>query len=86
MPAGRPRSSTGGRTRDPATLVPTAVVQGQADDVVPPAIAESNVDAAARAGEIVGLTLLAGAGHFAVVDPASDACAAAVGEIEQLAY
>ncbi|WP_405385959.1 MULTISPECIES: hypothetical protein [unclassified Streptomyces] len=57
-------------------------MQGQADDVVPPAIAGSYVDAAARAGEVVCLTLRAGGGHFSLVDPVSDTCAAAVEEIE----
>ncbi|MFD6415058.1 alpha/beta hydrolase family protein [Streptomyces sp. NPDC060194] len=75
---------------DPAALVPTGiattVVQGRADDVVTPDVAESYVAAAAKAGEVVGLTLLTGVGHFGLIDPSADACAAAVEEIEQLAY
>ncbi|MEW2548641.1 alpha/beta hydrolase [Streptomyces sp. NPDC047002] len=75
---------------DPALLLPTgiatAVVQGREDATVPYGIAESFVDAAARAGETVGLTLLEGVGHFPLVDPAADACAVVAEEIAQLAW
>ncbi|WP_438293059.1 alpha/beta hydrolase [Streptomyces sp. HUAS TT7] len=75
---------------DPAALLPTgiatAVVQGREDIVVPQAVAEAYVDAAARAGETVGLTLLEGVGHFPLIDPAADACAVVAEEIAQLAY
>ncbi|GGU31934.1 alpha/beta hydrolase family protein [Streptomyces violascens] len=75
---------------DPAALLPTgiatAVVQGREDIVVPQAVAEAYVDAAARAGEMVGLTLLEGVGHFPLIDPAADACAVVAEEIAQLAY
>ncbi|QGV79414.1 alpha/beta hydrolase family protein [Streptomyces ficellus] len=75
---------------DPAALLPTgiatAVVQGREDSVVPQAVAEAYVDAAARAGETVGLTLLDGVGHFPLIDPAADACAVVAEEIAQLAW
>ena len=75
---------------DPVLLLPTGiattVVQGRADLVVPPPVAESYADAAARAGELVGLTLLADVGHFPLIDPAADACAVVAEEIAQLAW
>lgn len=75
---------------DPAALLPTgiatAVVQGREDIVVPPAVAEAYVAAAAKAGETVGLTLLDGIGHFPLIDPAADACAVVAEEISQLAW
>lgn len=75
---------------DPAVLLPTgiatAVVQGREDTVVPQAVAEAYVDAAAKAGEMVGLTLLDDVGHFPLIDPAADACAVVAEEIAQLAW
>ncbi|MEW2303593.1 alpha/beta hydrolase [Streptomyces sp. NPDC006655] len=75
---------------DPALLLPTGIattlVQGRTDTVVPQAVAESYADAAARAGEVVGLTLLEEVGHFPLIDPAADACAVVTEEIAQLAY
>ncbi|MFE1443999.1 alpha/beta hydrolase [Streptomyces sp. NPDC058739] len=75
---------------DPALLLPTGIattlVQGRTDDVVPQAVAESYADAAAKAGEVVGLTLLEEVGHFPLIDPAADACAVVVEEIAQLAW
>ncbi|MFF5701909.1 alpha/beta hydrolase family protein [Streptomyces sp. NPDC012794] len=75
---------------DPAALLPTGiattVVQGREDIVVPPAVAESYVAAAAKAGEMVGLTLVEGVGHFPLIDPAADACAVVAEEISQLAW
>jgi acetyl esterase/lipase len=75
---------------DPALLLPTGiattVVQGRTDTVVPQAVAESYADAAAKAGEVVGLTLLADAGHFPLIDPTADACAVVAEEIAQLAW
>ncbi|MFD7812463.1 alpha/beta hydrolase [Streptomyces sp. NPDC059785] len=75
---------------DPALLVPTGIattlVQGRGDVVVPQAVAESYADAAARAGEVVGLTLLEDVGHFPLIDPAADACAVVAEEIGQLAW
>jgi acetyl esterase/lipase len=75
---------------DPSLLLPTGIattlVQGRTDDVVPQAVAESYADAAAKAGEVVGLTLLEDVGHFPLIDPAADACAVVVEEIAQLAW
>ncbi|MFE9701341.1 alpha/beta hydrolase family protein [Streptomyces sp. NPDC006270] len=75
---------------DPGVLLPTgiatAIVQGVEDIVVPQAVSEAYVDAAARAGEMVGLTLLGGVGHFPLIDPSADACAVVAEEITQLAW
>ncbi|MPY65015.1 alpha/beta hydrolase family protein [Streptomyces spongiae] len=75
---------------DPALLLPTGiattVVQGRTDIVVPEAVAESYADAAAKAGEMIGLTLLEDVGHFPLIDPAADACAVVAEEIAQLAW
>ncbi|MFG2114443.1 alpha/beta hydrolase [Streptomyces sp. NPDC048718] len=75
---------------DPSVLVPTGiattVVQGRTDIVVPPAVAEAYVTAAAEAGEMVGFTLLEDVGHFPLIDPAADACAVVAEEIAQLAW
>ncbi|MFF4540809.1 alpha/beta hydrolase [Streptomyces aureus] len=75
---------------DPVRLLPTGIattlVQGRTDIVVPQAVAESYADAAAKAGEVVGLTLLEDVGHFPLIDPAADACAVVAEEIAQLAF
>ncbi|MEU9388829.1 alpha/beta hydrolase [Streptomyces sp. NPDC048324] len=75
---------------DPALLLPTgiatALVQGRTDLTVPQAVAESYADAAAKSGEMVGLTLLEDVGHFPLIDPAADACAVVAEEIAQLAW
>lgn len=75
---------------DPALLLPTGIattlVQGREDVVVPQAVAEAYADAAAKAGEVVGLTLLEDVGHFPLIDPAADACAVVAEEITQLAW
>ncbi|MFE9771368.1 alpha/beta hydrolase [Streptomyces sp. NPDC005931] len=75
---------------DPALLLPTGIattlVQGRADIDVPQAVAEAYADAAAKAGEVVGLTLLEDVGHFPLIDPAADACAVVAEEIAQLAW
>ncbi|MFD8815376.1 alpha/beta hydrolase [Streptomyces sp. NPDC059627] len=78
------------RYADPALLLPTGIattlVQGRTDVVVPQAVAESYAEAAAKAGEVVGLTLLEDVGHFPLIDPAADACAVVAEEIAQLAW
>ncbi len=75
---------------DPVLLLPTGIattlVQGRADTEVPQAVAESYAEAAARAGEVVGVTLLEDVGHFPLIDPAADACAVVAEEIAQLAW
>ncbi|MFJ8005628.1 alpha/beta hydrolase [Streptomyces fagopyri] len=96
--SGAARQLLGGEARfaerqpyaDPAHLLPTGIattlVQGRTDLVVPQAVAESYAEAAARAGEVVGLTLLEDVGHFPLIDPAADACAVVAEEIAQLAW
>ncbi|MFF9334567.1 MULTISPECIES: alpha/beta hydrolase [Streptomyces] len=75
---------------DPALLLPTGIattlVQGRADIDVPHVVAEAYADAAAKAGEVVGVTLLPDVGHFPLIDPAADACAIVAEEIAQLAW
>jgi acetyl esterase/lipase len=75
---------------DPALLLPTgiatAIVQGRTDTTVPFAVAEAYADAAAQAGEVVGVTVLEEVGHFPLIDPAADACAVVAEEIAQLAW
>jgi acetyl esterase/lipase len=75
---------------DPGLLLPTgiatALVQGRTDDVVPQAVAEAYAEAAAKAGEVVGVTLLEDVGHFPLIDPGADACAVVAEEIAQLAW
>ncbi|MFJ7767911.1 alpha/beta hydrolase [Streptomyces sp. NPDC097107] len=75
---------------DPALLLPTgiatALVQGRADVDVPQVVAEAYADAAAKAGEVVGVTLLEDVGHYPLIDPAADACAVVAEEIAQLAW
>ncbi|MEU3529030.1 alpha/beta hydrolase [Streptomyces sp. NPDC038707] len=75
---------------DPALLLPTGIattlVQGRADTEVPQQVAEAYAEAAAKAGEVVGLTLLEDVGHFPLIDPAADACAVVAEEIAQLAW
>ncbi|MFI7699681.1 alpha/beta hydrolase [Nonomuraea sp. NPDC049480] len=73
---------------DPAALLPTGVpttlVQGRADIVVPAEVAGSFAHAAAEAGQTVRLTLVRDAGHFPLIDPAADACAVVAEEIARL--
>jgi acetyl esterase/lipase len=73
---------------DPAALLPTGVpttlVQGRTDIVVPAEVAESFAHAAAEAGQTVRLTLVDDAGHFPLIDPAADACALVAEEIARL--
>ncbi|MFI8090885.1 alpha/beta hydrolase [Streptomyces sp. NPDC086080] len=75
---------------DPALLLPTGIattlVQGRTDVDVPQAVAESYAEAAAKAGEVVGVTLLEDVGHFPLIDPAADACAVVAEEIAQLGW
>ncbi|WP_306318434.1 MULTISPECIES: alpha/beta hydrolase [unclassified Streptomyces] len=75
---------------DPVELLPTGVattvVQGRTDTTVPFALTEAYADAAAKAGEVVGVTYLEEVGHFPPIDPAADACAVVAEEIAQLAW
>jgi acetyl esterase/lipase len=74
---------------DPAALLPTGIattiVHGTTDNVVPPQVSMAFARAAEVAGEESTVAWLAATGHFPLIDPASDACAAVVDEIEQLA-
>lgn len=62
---------------DPARLVPLGVpvriVHGTADDRVPFAMSRSFAELARAAGDSVELDVLAGGGHFDVIDPLSGA-------------
>ncbi|MFJ8661163.1 alpha/beta hydrolase [Streptomyces sp. NPDC093795] len=75
---------------DPSALLPTGiattVVQGREDLDVPYGVADAYAEAAACAGETVGLTLLEGVGHFPLIDPSADACAVVAEELTQLAW
>lgn len=75
---------------DPAVLLPTGIattiVQGAADNVVPPQVARAFAAAAALAGEEVTEVVLPAVGHFPLIDPATVACTVVVEEIGQLAW
>ncbi len=62
---------------DPARLVPLGVpvriVHDTADDRVPFAMSRSFAELARTAGDVVELDVLAGGGHFGVIDPLSGA-------------
>ena len=68
---------------DPARLVPLGVpvriVHGTADDRVPFAMSRSFARLARSAGDLVKLDVLAGGGHFDVIDPLSTAWPAVLG-------
>jgi acetyl esterase/lipase len=51
------------------------LVHGALDDIVPPAFSSDYVKAKAKAKEDVKLVMIAGAGHFEIVDPQSEAWA-----------
>jgi dipeptidyl aminopeptidase/acylaminoacyl peptidase len=64
------------READPMKLAIAArqwLVHGAADDVVPPALSRDYVGAKQKAKEDARLVEIAGAGHFEVVDPRSEA-------------
>lgn len=64
--------------------IPQALVHGTRDDIVPVAMSRDYADAAHRAGDMVRLREVAGADHFAVIDPSSAAWAVAVAEIRAI--
>jgi acetyl esterase/lipase len=68
-------------TRMPPPAMGTTIVHGDADEVVPVAVSESYV--AAHPG--VRLVKLRAAGHFALIDPLSQAWAVVASELERLA-
>ncbi|NUW38822.1 alpha/beta hydrolase family protein [Nonomuraea rhodomycinica] len=73
---------------DPAVLlpagVPTTIVHGRDDVVVPVEVSASYARSAAAAGRPVRLTLVADAGHFPLIDPAADACAVVAEEVTRV--
>ncbi|MEV0146876.1 MULTISPECIES: alpha/beta hydrolase [unclassified Nonomuraea] len=76
------------RSADPSALlptgVPTTIVHGRADIVVPVEVTGAYVRAAAGAGDAVRLRLIEDAGHFPLIDPAADACAVVAEEVTRL--
>ncbi|GAA2275077.1 hypothetical protein GCM10010149_17120 [Nonomuraea roseoviolacea subsp. roseoviolacea] len=73
---------------DPAALlptgVPTTIVHGRDDIVVPAEVTASYARSAGEAGQAVRLTLVEDAGHFPLIDPAADACALVADEVTRL--
>jgi pimeloyl-ACP methyl ester carboxylesterase len=67
--------------RMPPPLMPTTIVHGEDDQVVPLAVSESYLAAHPEAR----LVKLPAAGHFAVIDPLSDAWPVVATELERLA-
>lgn len=61
----------------PAALVPIgtrqAVISGSLDPIVPPRFGEAYAAKARAAGDTVQVISIAGAGHFELIDPSSDA-------------
>lgn len=64
----------------PPPAAPVTIIQGEADAIVPPALARSYGSACPAAR----LVLLPDTGHFAVIDPASAAWPTVVAELERL--
>lgn len=75
---------------DPAALLPTGIattiVHGTTDNVVPPQVSAAFARAAAAAGEEPTVAWLPATGHFPLIDPSSEACAAVADEIGQLVW
>ncbi|MEV6317890.1 alpha/beta hydrolase [Streptomyces sp. NPDC051776] len=73
---------------DPVALlptgIPTTIVHGAVDDVVPPQVARAFATEAERAGERVRLVLLDGAGHFPLIDPYCPEAGVVIGELRRL--
>ncbi len=66
--------------RMPAPECRVTIVHGDADEIVPPSLSESYVAGHPR----TRLVKLRGAGHFALIDPQTDAWPAVVGELDRL--
>lgn len=66
--------------RMPPPALATTIVHGEDDEVVPVAVSESHVAAHLE----VRLVKLRAAGHFALIDPLSDAWPVVISELEQL--
>jgi acetyl esterase/lipase len=73
---------------DPARLVPsgvpTTVLHGTSDAVVPPAVSAAFGTATAAAGRPVRLRMVPGAGHFEPVTPGTEASGAALAALHRL--
>jgi acetyl esterase/lipase len=67
--------------RMPTPAIGTTIVHGDADEVVPPSLSDSYTAAHPR----VRLVKVRRTGHFAVIDPLSDAWPVVVAELERLA-
>ena len=74
---------------DPARLIPLGVpvriVHGTADDRVPFAMSQSFAARDRAAGDSVQLDVLAGGGHFEVIDPLSAAWPVVLGAFRAVA-
>jgi acetyl esterase/lipase len=73
---------------DPSALLPSSIssvlVHGSADDAVPVEQSRSYARAAQAAGDDCTLTELPGVGHFAVIDPLTDAWPVVLGALSRL--
>lgn len=67
--------------RMPSPAIPTTIVHGEADSIVPSALADSY----AAAHPAVRLVKLPGAGHFELIDPQSSHWRAVLAELDRLA-
>lgn len=74
---------------DPARLLPSAaevaLIHGDGDEQVPPEVSESYRRRAGGAGQVVALRVLAGAGHYDLIDPGHPAFARVLDEVDRLA-
>jgi len=79
------------RLRDASPLamlplgVPSRLVHGSFDDVVPPALSRDYIAAAKKSGDDARLVVCADAGHFELIDPASSAWPAVLAAVRELA-
>src|SRR5262252_3906188 len=64
--------------------VPSAIVQGSSDNIIPLEMAKEYVDAAKKKGDEAKLVMIEKAGHFEVVDPKSFAWEAVRNEVSAL--
>ena len=64
--------------------VPQILIQGDADDQIPPDLPARWADMARRTGDSATVKMLAGASHFDVVDPGSSCWATVLGAVRTL--
>jgi pimeloyl-ACP methyl ester carboxylesterase len=73
---------------DPAALLPLGIpillVHGEADENVPPSMSTGFAERARAAGDDAEAVVVAGAGHFDHLDPASEAWAVVTGWLDRL--